>query len=126
MDIQIQKKLDIKEDNQNIRIINSYEQSIRENKSYYYEEEKENEIEIKNNCEIKINNELIPFSYFHQFNKKGKYTINLLASLSVGAPALKYGDVNIVTPSPGEVKGLIIIIFFNYTHIFLFFYFIKY
>ena len=33
--------------------------------------------------------------------------INPLASPSAGAPALKYGDVNIVTPSPGEVKGLI-------------------
>ena len=30
-----------------------------------------------------------------------------LASPSAGAPALKYGDVNTVTPSPGEVKGLI-------------------
>ena len=32
--------------------------------------------------------------------------INPLASPSAGAPALKYGDVNTVTPSPGEVKGL--------------------
>ena len=32
--------------------------------------------------------------------------INPLASPSVGAPALKYGDVNIETTSPGEVKGL--------------------
>ena len=44
-------------------------------------------------------------------------TINPLASPSVGAPALKYGYVNIVTPSPGEVKGLIF---------YLFKYFIKY
>ena len=33
--------------------------------------------------------------------------INPLASPSAGAPALKYGDVNTVTPSPGDVKGLI-------------------
>ena len=33
--------------------------------------------------------------------------INPLASPSAGAPALKYGDVNTVTPSPGEAKGLI-------------------
>ena len=32
--------------------------------------------------------------------------INPLSSPSAGAPALKYGDVNTVTPSPGEVKGL--------------------
>jgi hypothetical protein len=34
-------------------------------------------------------------------------TINPLASPSAGAPALKYGDVNTETTSPGEVKGLI-------------------
>ena len=34
--------------------------------------------------------------------------INPLASPSAGDPALKYGDVNTVTPSPGEVKGLIV------------------
>ena len=37
--------------------------------------------------------------------------INPLASPSAGVPALKYGDVNTVTPSRGEVKGLIIKIF---------------
>ena len=31
---------------------------------------------------------------------------NPLASSSAGAPAFKYGDVNTLTPSPGEVKGL--------------------
>ena len=35
---------------------------------------------------------------------------NPLASPSTGAPALKYGDVNTVTPYPGEVKGLIRIV----------------
>ena len=66
-------ELDIKEDNQNIRIINSYEQSNRENILNGYEKDNENEKEIKDNCEIRINYELIPFSYFHKFNKKGKY-----------------------------------------------------
>jgi hypothetical protein len=32
---------------------------------------------------------------------------NPLASAYAGAPALKYGNVNTVTTSPGEVKGLI-------------------
>ena len=36
-------------------------------------------------------------------------SFNPLASPSAGATALKYGAVNTVTPSPGEVKGLIII-----------------
>ena len=43
--------------------------------------------------------------------------INPLASLSEGAPALKYGDVNTLTPSPGEVKelkSLILLIKLNY------------
>ena len=34
--------------------------------------------------------------------------INPLASPSAGAPALRYGDISTVTPSPGEVKGLIV------------------
>ena len=40
------------------------------------------------------------------FFKKNTY-INPLASPSVGDPTLKYGDVNTVTTSPCEVKGLI-------------------
>ena len=75
-------ELDIKEDNKNIRIINSYEQATRENKFnelIEYKKENENEKEIKDNCEIIINDELIPFSYFHKFNKKGKYMrLNIL------------------------------------------------
>jgi len=65
-------ELDINED---IRIINSYEQCNRENQWYEYKEENENEKEIKENCEIKINNKIILFSYFYRFNKKGKYFI---------------------------------------------------
>ena len=34
-----------------------------------------NEKEIKDNCEIRINDEKIPFSYKYKFNKKGKYII---------------------------------------------------
>ena len=40
-------------------------------------------------------------------DKNNNYNINPLTSPSAGAPALKYGDVNTVAPSPGEVKGLI-------------------
>ena len=34
------------------------------------------------------------------------YFVNPLTSSGAGAPALKYGYVNTVAPSPGEVKGL--------------------
>ena len=44
---------------------------------------------------------------------------NLLASPSAGAPALKYGDVNTVTPSPSEVKRLIIYNIIKYIFILL-------
>ena len=37
-------------------------------------EDLKNEEDIKK-CEIRINDKIIPFSYFHQFSKKGKYTI---------------------------------------------------
>jgi len=69
-------EFDIKENNQKTRIINSYEQSNREVKfDIFYKKENENEKEIKDNCEIRINDELIPFSYFYNFIKKGIYKI---------------------------------------------------
>ena len=33
---------------------------------------------MNENCEIYINNELILFSYFYKFNKKGKYKIKYI------------------------------------------------
>ena len=73
-------EIDIKEEdiNKAIRIINSFENSNigkdtnddNIGKSFY-----ENEKEIKESCEIKINDEIIPFSYFYQFKEKRKYII---------------------------------------------------
>ena len=75
-------EIEIEEDNQNVRIINSQDQVYREQKDEINEETKEffkekynNEKEIKEICEIKINNEIIPFSYFYKFKNKGKYII---------------------------------------------------
>ena len=62
--------------NKDIRIINSFEEvkrnkHLKDNKDDY---KLENEKEIKE-CKIKINNKIIPFTYFNKFNKKGKYKI---------------------------------------------------
>ena len=70
-------EVNIKEEeevNKNIRILNSYEEHIRENPYLKIENKHKNEDEIKN-CEIEINEKLIPFNYFYQFKSKGKYTI---------------------------------------------------
>ena len=66
------------EDNETIRIINTYEEYIRENKDSDRGNEFHNEKEIKENCEIRINDEIIPFSYKYKFNKKGKFIIKYI------------------------------------------------
>ena len=54
-----------------IRIINSYEQIKRELKieDKNNDDNYENEREIKENCETIINNEKVPFSYYHKFKR---------------------------------------------------------
>jgi len=59
--------------NKNKKILSSYEEYIR-TKGYEINNEYKNEDEIKK-CEIRINEELIPFTYYYQFKSKGKYTI---------------------------------------------------
>ena len=63
--------------NKDICIINSYEKCKRENKLENYKDEQqyENEKEIKENIEIKINEKIISFSYYHNFEKEGKYIV---------------------------------------------------
>ena len=53
--------------------MNSYEECVRTYK-WNITENVKNEKEIKQ-CEIRINNELIPFSYYYKFKNKGKYQI---------------------------------------------------
>ena len=61
--------------NKDVRIINSYEEYMRNNSSTpKLSDNFLNEEEIKK-CEIRIENELIPFNYFHQFKSVGKYII---------------------------------------------------
>ena len=63
--------------NENIRIINSFENYKKEHEIKDKEDDfkNENEKEIKDNIEIKINKKIIPFSYYHKFEKEGKYNI---------------------------------------------------
>ena len=70
-------EINIKENdiNKNIRILNSYEECLRTNVPNLIKDEiYKNEEEIKK-CEIKINDELIPFNYFYTFKSTGKYEI---------------------------------------------------
>ena len=69
----------IKEDdvNKQHRILNSFENFQRETKKKAKEDdfEFENEKEIKEKCEIKINEIVIPFNYYYKFEKEGNYKI---------------------------------------------------
>ena len=70
-------KIKLDDINKDINIINSFENSQREN--IYTNEEDYlkymNEREIIDNIEIKINKKSIPFSYNYRFEKEGNYTI---------------------------------------------------
>ena len=68
------KEKDIDKD---IRIINSYENCIKEEPIRKEEDESKykNEKEIKRNIAIKINEDIIPFSYYYKFQEEGKYII---------------------------------------------------
>ena len=64
--------------NQDIRIINSFEQIVKEAKCFLYQIEYykyENLKEIKESIEISINGHVIPFTYFYNFKEEGRYTI---------------------------------------------------
>ena len=69
--------LDEDDINEDIRIINSFENVKKEDKwlDRYDDWKRENEKEIKENIEIKINGKIIEFSYYYKFNKEGKYII---------------------------------------------------
>ena len=58
---------------QEIQIINSHENLVREHE-VQPEESQKNEEEIKK-CEIKINDKVIPFTYKYKFPGEGKYKI---------------------------------------------------
>ena len=70
------KGKDDKEDYLNQRIINSFEEAKR-NDSWYSGKGTNNEDEIKENCDLYLNNNKIDFSYKYKFPKDGKYKIQI-------------------------------------------------
>ena len=66
--------INVEENNLKLRIINSYENAIKENNDLIG---KENEEEIKK-CKMFINNNKIDFSYYYYFKNKGKYKIKYI------------------------------------------------
>ena len=76
-------EINIKEEdiNKQIRIINSYEECNGKYYGWIDNEDNyisENEGEIKEKCQIKINNEEISFNYYYRFKKAGKYVIEYI------------------------------------------------
>ena len=61
--------------NEPIRIINSYEEALKDDSLI---KGKNNEEQIKENCELYLNNNKLKFSYKYKFPKEGKYTIKIL------------------------------------------------
>ena len=92
----------IKEDdiNKKIQIINSFENFKREIKWRDTEDDDwkyENEKEIKENIEIKINGKIIDFTYFYNFNKKGKYNIEYSFKNNLSKICYMFYDCNSLT-----------------------------
>ena len=82
--------------NKNIRIINSYEEYLRTNPGEIKKNVKyNNEDEIKK-CQIKINDDLIPFNYYHKFKSKGKYQIKYLFKNNIINSSYMFGNCNIL------------------------------
>ena len=73
MEIKIEKE-DI---NTKVRIINSYDEFMREKKLTIIDFYK-NEMEIKESCKMEIDGNVIPFSYFYSFKQKGKHIIKYI------------------------------------------------
>ena len=68
-------EIENKEENQDIRILNSYESYAKEYCGGRMDDENKNEKEITEKIDIYIDDKKIPFSYFYNFKNKGKYKI---------------------------------------------------
>ena len=84
--------------NENIRIINSFENAKYEHgwkdkeTDYKYENEKE-----INRCLITINDKQISFTYYYKFNKKGKYNIKYSFSNKLTNMSYMFYDCDYLT-----------------------------
>ncbi len=87
-------EINIQKNNQNERIINSYEEVNRNKVFFEYKKEYENEKEIKDNCEIRINNKIIKFCYFYEFKEKGKYNIKYIFKNNIKNCNYMFKDCN--------------------------------
>ena len=90
-------KIDVSRD---IQIINSYENEKREYKWKVSKDEEwiyENEKEIKENIEIKINRKLIEFTYKYKFNKDGKYIIEYSFQNNLTKTCYMFSNCNSLT-----------------------------
>ena len=89
--------------NKNIKIINSYEEYQRTYKRNFHfiaedASKYNNEDEIKNNCRIRVNNQLIPFSYYYNFKETGFFSIKYSFKKNLTkTDFLFYGCFNCVT-----------------------------
>ena len=93
---------DIKKDklNQQIQILNSYEEVKRKNpKDWNWEniESIENEKEIKENCEIYLNNKRIDFCYEYKFEKEDKNEIKIISKIPLSNTNFMFSSCSSLT-----------------------------
>ena len=92
-------EIDVKNDdiNKEIRIINSYEEYFRKNSGNLIKDDALKNEDVIKKCEIKINDELIPFNYFHKFNAEGKYIINYSFKNNINNTTLMFGECELLS-----------------------------
>ena len=88
--------------NEDIQIINSFENMKRNNinvlrKDYADDYKNENEKEIKENIEIKINKKIIEFTYYYKFKEEGKYIIEYIFKKNLTKTCLMFSNCNTLT-----------------------------
>ena len=89
----IKKGKDDEDDYLNQIIINSFEEAKRK----YPIEGTNNEDEIKENCELYLNNKKIDFCYKYQFPKDGKYKIQIIIKNPLSNTNYMFFDCNKLT-----------------------------